>query len=250
MVQEGSMDQHEVSFPCDDGFEMRGMLTLPSGPLEKRPALLLIYEVLGLNEEMERVARDFAEAGYVVLIPDLFHRGPRVLCIAACIRAIIKQKGRPLDDLDAARRYLARRPEVDPDRMGVVGFCMGGGFAIVLAMRGHYKAIAPFYGEVPEEMPAACPMVASYGSLDKPLASAAPRLERHLQRLGEPHDIKVYEGAGHSFYTPPVGWFAKKIGPLLPMRVGYHESSALDAKARVLAFFREHLTQEVAAPAE
>lgn len=235
------MDQHDITFPCDDGFEMRGVLTLPEGPLEGRPALLLIYEVLGLNEEMKRVAREFAEAGYVVLIPDLFHRGPKFLCIARSIRSIMKQRGQPLDDLDAARRYLSARTEVDPTKLGIVGFCMGGGFAIVLAMRGHYKAIAPFYGEVPEELPAACPMVASYGARDKPLAGAPSRLRKHLERLGVEHDIKVYEGAGHSFYTKAEGFIAEKIGPLLPMRVGYHEPSALDAKSRVMEFFDKHL---------
>ncbi len=235
------MDQVDITFPCDDGFEMRGVLTLPDVAREGRPALLLIYEVLGLNDEMRRVAREFAEAGYVVLIPDLFDRGPTILCIARSIRSILKQQGQPLDDLDAARRYLASRADVNAERLGIVGFCMGGGFAIVLAMRGHYRAIAPFYGEVPEEMLVACPTVASYGALDKPLKDAAPRLRKHLERLDVPHDIKVYEGAGHSFYTKPEGFIAKKIGPLLPMKVGYHEPSALDAKTRVMEFFDKHL---------
>ncbi len=234
------MDQREITFPCDDGFSMRGILTLPDLP-EPRPGLVLIYEVLGLTEEMKRVAREFAEAGYAVLIPDLFHRGPRFLCVAGAIRSIIRQRGQPIDDLEAARRFLSSRPEVDATRLGVVGFCLGGGFAIVLAMRGHYKVAAPFYGEVPEELPNACPMVASFGGLDKPLKKAPERLRRHLDRLGVASDIKVYEGAGHSFYTRTEGYIAEKIGPLLPMRAGYHEPSALDAKDRVLTFFHEHL---------
>ncbi|TKD12658.1 dienelactone hydrolase family protein [Polyangium fumosum] len=238
------MDQREIRFPCDDGFSMRGILTLPDRP-EPRPGLLLIYEVFGLNEEMKRVAREFAEAGYVVLIPDLFHRGPKLLCVAGAIRSIIKQRGRPIDDLDAARRYLASRPEVDGNRLGVVGFCMGGGFAVVLAMRGHYKVAAPFYGEIPEDLPSACPTVASFGGLDKPLRDAPERLRRNLARLGVPSDIKVYEDAGHSFFTRTEGAILQKIGPLLPMHAGYHEPSALDAKDRVLAFFQEHLDRVV-----
>ena len=240
MVQRGPMDQREIRFPCDDGFSMRGILTLPAEP-GPRPGLLLIYEVFGLNDEMKRVAREFAEAGYVVLIPDLFHRGPQLLCVAGAIRSIIRQRGRPLDDLDAARRYLATRPEVDAARLGVVGFCMGGGFAVVLAMRGHYKVAAPFYGEVPEDLPSACPMVASFGGRDEPLREAPERLRRSLDRLGVASDIKVYEDAGHSFYTRTEGAILRRIGPLLPMHAGYHEPSALDAKERVLAFFQEHL---------
>lgn len=235
------MDQVDITFPCDDGFEMPAVLTLPEKPRPSRPALLLIYEVLGLNNEMKRVARELADAGYVVLIPDLFARGPRVLCIVKAIRAVMKQKGQPIEDLDAARRYLSSRKDVNPERLGIVGFCMGGGFAIVLAMRGHYKAIAPFYGDVPDQLPAGCATVASFGARDKRLLPAAEKLEKHLTRLGIEHDIKVYEGAGHSFYTYPEGFFAEKIGPLLPLNVGYHEPSALDAKERVMEFFDKHL---------
>jgi len=237
------MDQRDISFPCDDGFSMRGVLTLPERA-EPRPGLLLIYEVLGLNDEMKRVAREFAAEGYVVLIPDLFDRGPKVFCVARAVRSIMRQQGQTIDDLEAARRYLASLSEVDASRLGVVGFCMGGGFAIVLAMRGHYKAAAPFYGAVPDELPAACPMVASYGARDKPLEKAPALLRRHLDRLGVPADIKVYEGAGHSFYTRTEGVLTAKLGSLLPMRVGYHEPSALDAKDRVIAFFQKHLDGE------
>lgn len=235
------MDQVDITFPCDDGFEMPGVLTLPDTPRPSRPALLLIYEVLGLNNEMKRVAREFAEAGYVVLIPDIFARGPRFLCIVKAIRSVMKQQGQPIDDLEAARRYLSARKEVNPERLGVVGFCMGGGFAVVLAMRGHYKAIAPFYGDVPDSLPSGCATVGSFGALDKRLVPSAENLKRNLERLGIEHDIKVYEGAGHSFYTKPEGFFAEKIGPLLPLNVGYHEPSALDAKERVIAFFEKHL---------
>jgi carboxymethylenebutenolidase len=232
----------DVTFRCDDGFPMPGLLTRPDDQGEQaRPGLLLIYEALGMHDEMAQVAADLAGEGWTVLIPDLFARGRKPLCVARCIRAVVTGRGEPLDDLDAARRYLADLPEVDAERIGVIGFCMGGGFALLLAMTGHYRASAPFYGMVPKTMPRSCPVVASYGARDLTLTSAPTRLEEHLTRLGVPHDVKVYPEVGHSFYTRAPNRFVELVGPITPLRAGYHEPSAQDARERVVAFFRKHL---------
>lgn len=235
--------QRDVHFTCDDGFSMPGQLTTPSvagsGP---RPALLMIYEAFGMNEEMARVARELAEEGWTVLIPDLFARGRKALCIARCLRTIATGEGAALDDLEAARRWLVELPEVDPERIGVVGFCMGGGFALLLAMNGHYRASAPFYGLAPKDMPASCPVVASYGELDRSMGGAPKRISGNLERLGVPHDVKVYPGVGHSFYTRMPNRVMTKIGPHMPgMPLGYDAASAADAHQRMVAFFRQHL---------
>lgn len=231
-----------VRFPCDDGHAMPGVLTMPgSSDGRRRPALILVYEILGMTDEMKRVARDLADEGWIVLIPDLFDRGLKPICIAKAVRAIASQQGQPLDDLEAARRWLAARPEVDPERMGVIGFCMGGGFTLVLAMTGRYKVAAPFYGAVPEEMPSSCPVVASFGARDLPFAAGPAKLRKSLEKLGVPHDVKVYPDAGHSFFTEAPGGLLGVIGRHLPLRVGYHEESARDAHHRVVAFFHEHL---------
>lgn len=221
---------------------MGGVLTLPelnSG--EKHPGLLLIYEAFGLGPEMKRVARDFAREGYVVLIPDLFDRGPKALCVAQALRAISTQQGKQYADLEAARRWLAARPEVDGTRLGVVGFCLGGGFALVLATTGKYRVAAPFYGEAPKSMPQSCPIVASFGGRDEVYSKGAPILKKNLESLGIPHDVKVYPEAGHSFYTATQAGLFGYLGGILPMHASHHEESARDARARVLAFFREHL---------
>lgn len=238
--------QIDVRFPCDDGHPLPGVLTMPDlNDGRRRPGLILVYEIFGLNDEMKRVARDLADAGYVVLIPDLFERGPlKPICVARAIRSIANQEGRELDDLEASRRWLAARPEVDPERMGVIGFCMGGGFALVLAMTGKYKVAAPFYGIVPETMPRSCPVVASFGGLDAPFAKMPAKLETSLTKLGVPHDVKVYPDAGHAFYTQVPAGLMGKLGGILPIRAGYHEASARDARERVLAFFRQHLDED------
>jgi len=234
--------QSDVTFRCDDGFAMPGVLTSPEGQSEtSRPGLLLIYELFGMNEEMAEVARDLAGEGWTVLIPDLFARGAKPLCVARCLRTVATGKGEALDDLDAARRHLSELPGVDAERIGVIGFCMGGGFALLLAMTGQYQASAPFYGMAPKTMPRSCPVVASYGGKDIGLKSAPPRLERNLTELGVPHEVKVYPEAGHSFYTKPPSRVMELVGPYTPLRLGHHEPSAKDARERVVAFFRQHL---------
>lgn len=234
--------QIEVEIPCEGRPPLPGVLSLPETNAGPGPGLLLIYEILGMTDEMKRVAGDFASQGYAVLIPDLFARGPfKALCIARAMRAVAAQHGRELDDIEAARRFLAARPEVDPDRIGVIGFCLGGGFALVLAMRPEYKVAAPFYGDVPETMPRSCPVVASYGERDRVFLKKAQRLESQLTALGVPHDVKIYPDAGHAFYTHTPAGLLGKLGAMGPMKAGYHEPSAQDARARVLAFMRQHL---------
>jgi carboxymethylenebutenolidase len=221
---------------------MPGVLTTPDRPADgPRPGLLLIYEALGMNQEMAAAARELAVEGWTVLIPDLFARGAKPLCVARCLRTVITGEGAALDDLESARRWLAAQPGVDPERIGVIGFCMGGGFALLLAMTGRYRASAPFYGMAPKSMDRSCPVVASYGKRDAMLRNDPARLTGNLERLGVPHDVKVYPEAGHSFYTPAPGRFVEAMLPYTPLRGGYHEASARDAHRRVVAFFREHL---------
>ena len=244
--------QTDVSFHCDDGFTMPGVLTTPSsgGKLGTRPGLLMIYEAIGMNAEMARVARNLADdGGWTVLIPDLFARGPKPICIARCLRTVAKGEGPALADLEAARRYLVTRPEVDPARVGVIGFCMGGGFALLLAMTGRYQASAPFYGMAPKQMPASCPVVASYGGKDQLLAKDPERLSANLDTLGVANEVKIYPEAGHSFYSKMPGRVMEMIGPYTPIHAGYHEPSATDAHRRVLSFFAEHLDGSASAPA-
>ncbi|EYE99976.1 putative hydrolase [Chondromyces apiculatus DSM 436] len=233
---------------CNDGHRMGGVLALPEGEggaegaeRKRRPGVLLIHDIFGLGEEMKRVARELAEDGYAVLIPSLYDRGNKVICVARTIQAMAKGEGQAVEDLEAARRWLAEREEVDADRLGVIGFCMGGAFTLILATQGKYQAAAPFYGQVPEKLPRACPVVGSFGRRDGSLPGAAAKLERQLEVLGVEHDVKEYPEAGHSFYTRPENFFAEKVGPLLPLHAEYDAPAAQDARERVVAFFKKHL---------
>ena len=231
--------QVETVFPTSDG-TMPAVLTLPDGAEGPVPGLLMIYEILGMSDEMRRVARDLAAEGYAVLIPDLFARGRvRALCVAATMRTMVNGSGAAMDDLEAARRWLADRPEVDGTRLGTIGFCMGGSFALLLARTGMYKVSAPFYGR-PPDLPRSCPVVASFGGRDLGMRGAPEKLTADLEAAGVPHDVKVYPDAGHSFFTRTPGLTGQLVRRL-PIHAEYHEASAQDAHRRVVAFFREHL---------
>jgi carboxymethylenebutenolidase len=234
--------QTEIAFPTADGRSLPGVLTVPEPAPERGPALLMIYEAFGMTDEMRRVARELAAEGYPVLIPDLFARGPvQALCVASAIRTMLRDgNGREMDDLEAARSWLAARPEVDADRIGVIGFCLGGSFALLLARSGLYRVSAPFYSSRIAVARSSCPVVGSYGGRDSSTRGYPERLAADLDALGVPNDVATYPEAGHSFCTRTEGLIGR-IGPWLPIHAEYHEASARDAHRRIVAFFAEHL---------
>jgi carboxymethylenebutenolidase len=165
-------------------------------------------------------------------------------CIARFARGIGKvHVGLPYRQLAAAEAWLRARPEVDGSPIGVAGFCMGGGFALLHAADADIDVVAPFYAAVPKDgdiLAGACPVVASFGGRDRIFGSAGPRLEATLTRLGIDHDVKTYPGAGHGFISRHDGLIGR-IEPRLPTHGGYDESAAEDAWQRMLAFFARYL---------
>jgi carboxymethylenebutenolidase len=135
-----------------------------------------------------------------------------------------------ISDLKAALTHLAGLPEVEPERIGAIGFCMGGAFAIAWACTDQrLKAIAPFYGANPrplETVKRACPIVGSYPEKDF-TSSAGRALDEALDTYGVGHEIKIYPGARHSFFNDTSR--------------AYHQEAAADSWKRVLKFFGEQL---------
>jgi carboxymethylenebutenolidase len=209
-----------------------------------RPAVILIHEIFGLNDDMRAKAQRFADMGYVALAPDLYStRGPMPLCVVRTVRGLGDGAGPVFDDLEACRAWLAGRPGVDPGRIGVAGFCLGGGIALLFAIRAPVGAAAVFYGSVPKDqrdMEGVCPVLGGFGGRDKVFGKGGERLAGHLQGSGVPGDVVTYPAAGHSYMSDHRG-VAAKLSSWGPMRVGYNQDAAEDSWRRIEAFFGEHL---------
>src|SRR3954447_23607515 len=209
----------------------RAYLAEPTSP-PPWPGVVLLHEVFGLNDDLRAKADRFASKGYVALAPDLLSLGAKALCVLGAFRALNARKGPAFDAIEAGRAELAGREECT-GRIGVIGFCRGGGFAVLSAPRFDFAAAAVNYGQVPEDaqelLKGSCPMVASYGAKDLPLRGTAARLERALEANGVDHDVKEYPGASHSFltqYDGITGAFSRVTG------IGLHAPSAEDAWRR------------------
>ena len=237
--------QERVALP--DGGSMRALLALPEGaaPAGGWPAVVAIHDIMGFTPDIRRIARRFADSGYAALAPALYDgAGAPVLCVARTLRDMSRGEGPAFARLDAARAFLAARPEIAAARIGVTGFCMGGGFALYWAARGGLQACAPFYGQVPqraEELRGVCPVVASFGELDRTFLPDARRLEKHLVELGVPHDFKLYPGVGHSFMNDHGRPMMAALARRMAMHAAYDETAAEDAWRRMLGFFATHL---------
>jgi carboxymethylenebutenolidase len=236
----------DTSFPSASGRPMKAALALPAGD-QPRPAVIVIHEAFGLNRDIREKTARVAAMGYVALAPDLFDKpAPKPICIARTLRQVGKGQGEALDDLEAARAWLADQPYVDGSRIGVMGFCMGGAFALLLASQAPLAAAAPFYGQAPADSDEAspyermCPVVASYGGRDRFLRGVPKRLDEALERHDIDHEVSVYPDAGHSYMSDHKGIFAK-IGSWGPMKLGFRPEAAEDSWQRVEAFFGKHL---------
>jgi carboxymethylenebutenolidase len=218
----------------------RGYLAIPagSGPW---PGVVVIHEIFGLNADIRSQADRLAEHGYLALAPDLYRGRPWVRCLRGSFRQLHAGSGPAFEAIDAARELLAARVD-STGKTGVIGFCLGGAFALLCAPRGEFSAAAVNYGEVPKDaervLAGSCPVVASYGARDPMGASHPKRLEAVLTTLGVPHEVKVYPDAGHSFmsHKPPL------FAPVAVLaRLDFKPEATQDAWRRIFAFFGRYL---------
>ena len=220
-----------------------GFLATPDGP-GPFPGVVVIHEIFGLNDDIRRIAGRVADLGYVALVPDLFDTGgARLLCVLRTFLALRRREGPAFADLEAARTWLGARPEVDGARTGVVGFCLGGGFALLYAAKAPLRAAGVFYGEVPktpDPLRGVCPVLGGFGGRDRVFAPQGTRLETLLTSLGVEHDVKTYPDAGHSYMSLHSGVMAT-LGAWGPMAAGFDAHAEADSWARLERFFHAHL---------
>jgi carboxymethylenebutenolidase len=221
---------------------LNGYLAKPAGE-GPWPGVVMIHEILGLDAEMLKHAERLAAMGYLTLAVNLFSQGGARRCLVSTMSAMRSGKGRAFTDIEIARGWLKDSPDCT-GRVGVIGFCMGGGFALLAAGSG-YDAAAANYGMVPKDVDAAmagaCPVVGSYGARDKGLKDAAAKLEAALTKAGVAHDVKEYPTAGHAFLNEEMSG-PRPLRPLLRVAgMGPDPVAAADAWQRIGAFFKEHL---------
>ncbi len=220
---------------------LRAYLALPEGN-GPWPGVVVIHEIMGLDAQTRRHADRLARAGYLALAVDLFSTdGPR--CVMATMRALRRGAGRACVDIVTAQEQLRADPRCT-GKVGVIGFCMGGGFALLTAAAG-FDAASANYGPLPRDpemaFDGACPVVGSYGARDRALRGAAARLRTALERAGVEHDVKEYPGAGHAFLDEePFG--PALVHPLVRVAgMGPDPKAAADAWRRIESFFATHL---------
>ncbi|MCD7439724.1 dienelactone hydrolase family protein [Streptomyces lincolnensis] len=238
------VDLTELSTSLGGSRRLPGHLAHPEGT-GPWPGVVVVHEALGVDDVMLRQTERLAQAGYLTLMPNLFADGGVRRCLVPTMRAATSGRGRAWADLEAARQTLAEHPDCT-GRVGVIGFCMGGSFALVAAGRGTFDAASVNYGVVPKDaehaLAESCPVVASYGGRDRTLKGAAARLESALTAAGVPHDVKEYPAAGHSFLNDAEN-APRLLRPLTRIAgMGPEPESAADAWRRIETFFAEHLT--------
>lgn len=219
-----------------------GYLARPPGP-GPFPGVVMIHEAFGLNDMTRRHADRLARAGYLTLAVDLFSDGGPRRCLASTMRSMFKGSGRPFTDLATARTWLAGSP-LSTGKTGVIGFCMGGGFALLVARDG-FDAASVNYGRLPKDLEetlrGACPIVANFGGQDTTLKGAAAKLEAALTTLGIDHSVKEFPTAGHAFLNDA------DLGPAVfrplmrIMGIGPDPESAPEAWQRIEDHFARYL---------
>ncbi len=224
--------QQAVTFPSGDA-TAQGLLYLPHGA-GSHPALVVIHEWWGLNDWIKEEAAGYAAKGYVVLAVDLY-RGKTAdnpETAHELMRGLPQDQG--VRDLTSAFTYLQSRKEVNRSRIGAVGWCMGGGFALQLAIaEPALKAVAINYGALATDKASLAKIHAAvlgnFGGKDQGIPpQAVDAFKTTMQSLGKPVDTKIYPDAGHAFENPN-------------NHAGYRPDDAADALGRIDSFLAAKL---------
>lgn len=237
-----------VSVPGPQG-PIPAYLATPSTP-GPWPGVVVIHDALGFGSAVKNHADWLAEEGYLAIAPNLFHWDKKRVCLKSSFQAVRSREGRQFGEIDAARQFLTAQPGYS-GKTGIIGFCMGGAYVLLLAPNADdYHAASINYGRIPEDagelLKGACPVIASYGGNDRSIKNGGARIEAALTEAGVEHEVKEYPGAGHMFMDKyEKGELPKALTALEKIfGMGYREGAAEDAKRRIEEFFAVHLKEQ------
>lgn len=226
----------DVEIPGEGG-STPAFALLPEGATR---GVVVLHEIFGRQPEIARVVERFAALGYAAVAPDLFHGRSKPGCIREALRTIRTGTGPFAEKTRAARTWLCEQAGLDASQVGLIGFCLGGGFA--LAFGQGFGAVSTNYGDLPpdELLGQLGPTIGCYGGRDRIFGKNGPRLERRLTALGVPVETHTYPEIGHSFLTDghhPIGHFLSR--PYF--HIEYRPEVAEAAWQKILAFLERHL---------
>lgn len=262
-----TMDENTV-FNCADGTRMSAFISKPSSGTY--PGIIVIHEAFGLNEQIKGVARRYAREGYVTIAPNLFTRNADVMTeknIESAMRhmwsippdkrndpatiqgfmSMMSETEREVakifflgreemekqmaQDLLDCKNHLQRLNFVVKERLGIMGFCMGGGLTYQLSSMYPFRASVPFYGANPKPLEVvekiSGPILAFYAGEDERINASVPSLVEAMVKYKKQFSLKIYKGAQHSFFNET--------------RPSYNKEAANDAWESSLAFFNKNL---------
>ena len=223
---------NEISYPGKAG-KLRAYVANPGGT---RPAVIVVQEWWGLNENIKDIARRFAGEGYCAIAPDLYSRqGNKVATdpnTAAELMGGLKT-GDGIEDLKSTIGWLRAQNDTKSSKIGVTGYCMGGSYAMLLPCESkEISAAAPFYGEIPSDdkiRSLNCAIFYAYGANDGWIQRPdVERLAEDLKKFGKHGEVKIYEGCDHGFFNDT----RKDV---------YAPEAAKDAWQKTLKLFAENL---------
>lgn len=223
-----------IPHPDKNGRSFEGYLAIPR-EARNLPGVLVLHEAFGVNENIRSITKRFAHEGYFALAADLLSDGSRAVCMFRAFYGLIAA---PLNNgtvrnVRAAFEFLRGVEGVDAKRVGAIGFCMGGSYAIQLAcLENTVRAISVASAQNPRPQDAVarlCPLVGSYAENDF-TAGAGRQLDALLDQYKIPHDIKIYPNGIHSLFNQSARNFDPQV--------------EADAWQRTLAFFDQYMHPE------
>ena len=226
----------DVKYAAADGASINAYVTRPKAD-GRRPAVIVVSDNWALDDHNRDVGRRLAKAGYVAIVPDVVSRFGGTSSFSSreeVAKAISKlSDDNVMNDLMGAQNYIKGQSFVQPNKIGVIGFCWGGGKTFLFTTQSKdLAATVIFYGAIPKDLDAVknitAPVLGNYGELDKPISSQVPRLAEEMKKNGKSYDYKIYPDAPHAFYSDV-------------REDRYRPEAAKDAWGRTLEFFKKHL---------